>query len=365
MKRNSILISAAAALLVFLAGMSVIGGQGRTSLLKPEGSQAESFGSSDPEASVSRAAFLLNTFVTVTLYGTDDGSILDDSLALCKEYENIFSRTLKTSELYQINHRDPEVTAMTVSDEMARLLKKGLEYCELSDGAFDITVEPLSSLWDFTGETHSVPEAAKIREAAKKVDYRNLSLSGNTLTFLSPDTSIDLGAIAKGYIADRMKEQLLEAGAKSAIINLGGNVLCVGSLPDGAPFRIGLQMPFADYEETFETLGISDLSVVTSGIYERSFTVDGTLYHHILNPKTGYPYDNGLIAVTILSGESVDGDGLSTTCFSLGLEEGLKLAESLEGVEACFIDSDYRVHYTSGMKSYLLSQDTRLPEARE
>ena len=197
------------------------------------------------------------------------------------------------------------------------------------------------------------------------MDYRNLSLSGNTLTFLSPDTSIDLGAIAKGYIADRMKEQLLEAGAKSAIINLGGNVLCVGSLPDGAPFRIGLQMPFADYEETFETLGISDLSVVTSGVYERSFTVDGTLYHHILNPKTGYPYDNGLIAVTILSGESVDGDGLSTTCFSLGLEEGLKLAESLEGVEACFIDSDYRVHYTSGMKSYLLSQDTRLPEARE
>ena len=328
MKRNSILISAAAALLVFLAGMSVIGGQGRTSLLKSEGSQAEPFGGSDPEASVSRAAFLLNTFVTVTLYGTDDGSILDDSLALCKEYENIFSRTLKTSELYQINHRDPEVTAMTVS-------------------------------------AHSVPEAAKIKEAAEKVDYQNLSLSGNTLTFLSPDTSIDLGAIAKGYIADRMKEQLLEAGAKSAIINLGGNVLCVGSLPDGAPFRIGLQMPFADYEETFETLGISDLSVVTSGIYERSFTVDGTLYHHILNPKTGYPYDNGLIAVTILSGESVDGDGLSTTCFSLGLEEGLKLAESLEGVEACFIDSDYRVHYTSGMKSYLLSQDTRLPEARK
>ena len=365
MKRNSILISAAAALLVFLAGMSVIGGQGRTSLLNSEGSQAEPFDGSDPEASVSRAAFLLNTFVTVTLYGTDDGSILDDSLALCKEYENIFSRTLKTSELYQINHRDPEVTAMTVSDEMARLLKKGLEYCELSDGAFDITVEPLSSLWDFTGETHSVPEAAKIKEAAEKVDYQNLSLSGNTLTFLSPDTSIDLGAIAKGYIADRMKEQLLEAGAKSAIINLGGNVLCVGSLPDGAPFRIGLQMPFADYEETFETLGISDLSVVTSGVYERSFTVDGTLYHHILNPKTGYPYDNGLIAVTILSGESVDGDGLSTTCFSLGLEEGLKLAESLEGVEACFIDSDYRVHYTSGMKSNLLSQDTRLPEARE
>ena len=284
---------------------------------------------------------------------------------MCQEYENRFSKTIEGSELYKLNHRSADETTFTVSDDMAAMISEGLHYSEVSHGAYDLTIEPLSSLWNFTSDEHVIPAEDDITAAAERVNWKNVKLDGNTLTFLSPDTTIDLGSIAKGYIADRMKDYLTESGVESAIINLGGNVLCVGSLPDGAPFRIGLQMPFADYEETFETLGISDLSVVTSGIYERSFTVDGTLYHHILNPKTGYPYDNGLIAVTILSGESVDGDGLSTTCFSLGLEEGLKLAESLEGVEACFIDSDYRVHYTSGMKSYLLSQDTRLPEARE
>ena len=184
----------------------------------------------------------------------------------------------------------------------------------------------------------------------------NLVLSGNTLTFLSPDTTIDLGAIAKGYIADRIKDQLLNAGVKSAIINLGGNVLCVGEKPDGSKFHIGLQKPFADRDETFEVLGINDLSVVTSGVYERHFEIDGKNYHHILNPKTGYPYDNGLISVTILSKESVDGDGLSTTCFSLGLEKGLELANSLDGIYACFIDEDYNVYYSDGMENFIVKQ---------
>ena len=277
------------------------------------------------ETPLSRSDFLLNTFVTITLYDSDDSSILDDSMALCKEYENIFSKTLETSELYKINHRTSDT--VTVSDDMAALLAKGLEYCEKSDGAFDITIEPLSSLWNFT--------------------------SGEAVI---PDKTIDLGSIAKGYIADRIKEQLLDAGVKSAIINLGGNVLCVGEKPDGSKFNIGLQKPFADRDETFEVLGIKDLSVVTSGVYERHFEIDGKNYHHILNPATGYPYDNGLISVTILSAESVDGDGLSTTCFSLGLEKGLELANSLDGIYACFIDEDYNVYYSDGMEDFIIKQ---------
>ena len=159
-------------------------------------------------------------------------------MALCKEYENIFSKTLETSELYKINHRTSDT--VTVSDDMAALLAKGLEYCEKSDGAFDITIEPLSSLWNFTSGEAVIPNEADIEADIPKVDYHNLVLSGNTLTFLSPDTTIDLGSIAKGYIADRIKEQLLDAGVESAIINLGGNVLCVGEKPeapatDGTP----------------------------------------------------------------------------------------------------------------------------------
>ncbi len=166
----------------------------------------------------------------------------------------------------------------------------------------------------------------------KKVGYQNLKLEDDTLTFLSPDSSIDLGAIAKGYIADRMKDYLLEKGVKSAVINLGGNVLCVGKKPDGSPFKIGLQKPYADRNETIETLNIEDMSVVSSGVYERHFEKDGVNYHHILNPRDGFPYENGLVSVTILSKLSVDGDALSTTCFSMGLEKGMELLNSMDDV---------------------------------
>lgn len=347
MKKTTVL-SLCIAVLVLLAGMSVIGGR--------------SAGSSSQEESsshISRSSFLLNTFVTIDLYGTDDTSILDYSMALCKDYENIFSKTLETSELYRINHRTADEQTLTVSDDMAALLEKGIHYYELSDGAFDITIEPLSSLWDFTSEEHVIPPASEIEAAQSRVGCENLLLEGNTLTFLSPDTTIDLGAIAKGYIADRIKDYLLDAGVESAIINLGGNVLCVGSRPDGTPFHIGLQKPFAERNETFEVLGITGTSVVTSGVYERHFVLDGKNYHHILDPSTGYPYDNGLISVTVLTEASVDGDGLSTACFSLGPEAGLALANSLDGVYACFIDEDYNVTYSDGMEAFLLEESAK------
>ncbi len=303
---------------------------------------------------ISRSEFLLNTFVTITLYDTENTSILDDCITICKDCEAIFSKTLETSELYRINHRTEQT--LTVSDDMAALLARGLYYCERSDGAFDITIEPLSSLWDFTAENPELPDASEIAGLLPRVGYQNLKLEENTLTFLSPDTTIDLGAIAKGYIADKIKSYLKTKNVASAIINLGGNVLCVGTRPDGTPFHIGLQMPFAERNETIEVMGIDDLSVVSSGVYERHFIVDGVNYHHILDPSTGYPYDNGLISVTILSESSTDGDGLSTTCFSLGLEKGMELADSIDGVYACFIDQDYNIYYSEGAEDFILQE---------
>lgn len=303
---------------------------------------------------IQRTDFLLNTFVDIKIYDSDDTSILDDAIAICKDYEAQFSRTMESSEIYKLNHRSADEQLFTLSDDTADLLEKALCYCKLSDGAFDITVEPVSSLWDFTSGEAALPDSEVIASAAEYVDYKTLILEENTLTFLSPNTTLDLGAIAKGYIADRIKDHLVESGVKSAVINLGGNVLCIGKKPDGTPFKIGLQKPFAETSETFAVMGIEDMSVVTSGVYERNFEIDGQNYHHILDPKTGYPYDNGLISVTIVSEKSVDGDGLSTTCFSLGLEDGLALAESLDGVYACFIDEDYNVYYSEGMKELLI-----------
>ena len=329
--------------------------------LKANTAENSDAGSQEP---VSATAIKLNTAVTVTIYDSQDRELLTECMNLCDKYEKIFSRTASDSELYQLNHRELTPVAGTedtfqVSNPLAELIRKGLYYSELSEGAFDIAIEPLTSLWDFTAEDPQVPEDRLIQEALTKCDYHNVSVSDNNEVILkTEDTAIELGAIAKGYIADRLKDYLISQGVKSAIINLGGNVLCIGGKPDDSSFKIGIQKPFADRSETIAVMDIKDKSVVSSGVYERCFEQDGTLYHHLLNPRTGYPYDNGLIAVTIISDESVDGDALSTTCFALGLEDGMKLAESLDNVQAFFVTSDYEIHYTKDFQKKITVTET-------
>lgn len=303
---------------------------------------------------ISRSAFMLNTYVTVTLYDSDDEDILEGCLNICHDYEERLSKTIPTSEISMMNHRKPGQNSFVLKKDTADLIREGLHYSEVSDGSYDISIEPLSSLWDFTSGKAVIPPADQIAAAARRVNYKNLKLDQDTLTFLSPDTTIELGSIAKGFIADRMKDYLLSKGVKSAIINLGGNVLCVGELPGRRPFHIGLQKPFADHSEVIANLSIKDLSVVSSGVYERHFVKDGKNYHHILNPKTGFPYDNGLVAVTIVSPRSVDGDALSTTCFSMGLEKGMALVNSLDGIYGYFITNDEKVHYSNGAQKLLV-----------
>lgn len=319
----------------------------------------------DSREPISATEIKLNTVVTVTIYDSQDRDLLTKCMNLCDKYEKVFSRTSADSELYKLNHRKltpVEGTEDTyqVSDDLAELISEGLDYSELSKGAFDIAIEPLTSLWDFTAEDPQVPEDSLIQAALPKCDYHNISVDKdkNEITLKTDDTAIELGAIAKGYIADRLKDYLISQNVKSAIINLGGNVLCIGGKPDNSAFKIGIQKPFADRSETIAVMDIRDKSVVSSGIYERCFEQDGILYHHLLNPKTGYPYDNGLIAVTIISDKSVDGDALSTTCFALGLEDGMKLAESLDDVQAFFVTSDYEIHYTKDFRKKIKVTET-------
>lgn len=324
---------------------------------------------------ISISSIKLNTAVQITIYDSQDKALLDDCLALCDKYELIFSRTNDKSELYKLNHRkdvsdgdfstDGQTTPYPVSgtadtwhisEDLAALLSEGLDITKESDGAFDIAIAPLTSLWDFTAEDPEVPDDAAIQKALPLCSSDGVTIDGEDITLPSDDIQFDVGAIAKGYIADRLKDFLIKKGVKSAIINLGGNVLCIGSKPDGTPFKIGIQKPFADRNETEAVMDITGKSVVSSGIYERCFKQDGKLYHHILNPQTGYPYDNGLISVTIISDQSVDGDALSTTCFALGLEDGLKFAEK-KGVQAVFITEDYELHYTDGFRDEIRVTD--------
>lgn len=299
---------------------------------------------------ISRTEFKLNTVITITLYDTADTSLLDGCMQLCDQYELLFSRTNPNSELYQLNHGllPRSGSGQLVSDETAELITLALSYCELSDGALDITIAPVSSLWDFHAETPTVPDAAQLQEALSHVDYKKVSVSGNVVTFAEEQMAIDLGAVAKGYITDRLREYLSENGVKNAIINLGGNVYCMGTKDDGTPFRVGIQKPFATQGEALTTVSVQDASVISSGTYERCFEADGTLYHHILDPSTGYPCQNGLSGVTILSSDSAAGDALSTACFLLGPENGLALIEHTPDAEALFVTEDNTLLYSSG-----------------
>lgn len=313
----------------------------------------------ESESPITKSTFLLNTIITISIYDSTDENIIQDAFDLIRHYEQIYSRTSENSELYKLNARTlPETNGnYTVSNELADILEKAYYYSDLTDGAFDLAIEPISSLWDFTSETPVVPDSKIIAEKLPAVNYHNVHIKGNQVSFDLEETGIDLGAIAKGYIADRVKEFLLEKGVKSAMINLGGNVLCVGEKPDGTAFNIGIQKPFGSRNETAAVMEIKDWSVVSSGIYERCFTVDGTFYHHILDSKTGYPTENNLIAVTIISKESVVGDGLSTSVFALGLEKGMELIDSLKDVYAVFITDDYELHYSKGFADNITVND--------
>lgn len=319
---------------------------------------------------VFQVGFYLDTVVQITLYSTGDDesciSKIQECFTIIDNYERLFSATIEGSDIWNINHGGGRPVA--VSDDTVSLLRTALYYSELSGGKVDLTVLPLSELWDFGSDSDSqmtddgaaalhaeetnvtsdgcsrVPDSGAIEEALSHIDYRAVQIEGNTVTLTDADAAIDLGFIAKGYIADRLKEYLLAQGVESACISLGGNLVTIGAKPDGRPYRIGIQKPFAAEGETVAAIDVTDASVVSSGIYERCFQEDDILYHHLLDTQTGYPADNDIAGVTILSSSSVEADALSTTCYFLGLTDGMELIESLDGVEGVFITRDGGLH---------------------
>lgn len=300
---------------------------------------------------ISRTGFYFDTVIQITLYDTEDETILDGCFALAEKYENLLSATREGSDVWNINHGSGET--VTVSEETAALLVMATDYANTTEGAVDPTILPVSELWNFGSDGEAkVPEDADIKEALSHVSYDAIRFGTapseetgdpvyRTVTLADPEAAVDLGFIAKGYIADKMKEYLLTQGVESALISLGGNVLAVGGKPDGSSFRIGIQEPFAETGQSLDTVEIRDLSVVTSGIYERCFyDKDGVLYHHVLDTATGYPVENELASVTIICPSSMKADALSTSCLCLGLEDGRRLLDAEKDVAYLFITKD-------------------------
>ncbi|MDE5937769.1 MAG: FAD:protein FMN transferase [Lachnospiraceae bacterium] len=300
---------------------------------------------------ISRTGFYFDTVIQITLYDTEDEAVLDGCFALAEKYENLFSATKEGSDVWNINHGNGET--VTVSEETVTLLMTAVDCANTTEGRIDPTIRPVSELWNFGSDNEAqVPEEAGIREALSHVSYDTIRFgvassaeTGDpvyrTVTLTDPEAAIDLGFIAKGYIADKMKEYLLSQNVHSACISLGGNVLAVGEKPDGSPFRIGIQEPFAETGKSLATIEIKDVSVVTSGIYERCFyDEDGVLYHHVLDTATGYPVDNELAGVTIICPSSMKADALSTSCLCLGLEEGRSFLDAEKDVAYLLIAKD-------------------------
>ncbi|MCR4937384.1 MAG: FAD:protein FMN transferase [Lachnospiraceae bacterium] len=296
------------------------------------------------ESTVSRTGYFFDTVVTLKLTAENADSLADEIFDMCAGYEDIFSAKKEGSELWEIDHRSSNT--LQVSDEMAELIQRGLYYNELSGGAFSITSLPLSELWSVTSDDPHVPDGSLIAAALESVDDSRVHIEGNVLSFESDDTKIDLGAITKGYISMKICGFLKERGCTSACINLGGNVSLVGGREDGKEWNIGLQRPFAARGELLTSVKKKDGCVISAGCYERYFEADGRLYHHIMDPATGYPAESGLNMVTVIGDDDVEGDALSTIGMVLGKEAFTELLSENEiDVRVIFADNENEISY--------------------
>jgi len=278
---------------------------------------------------LSETRLLLDTVCTITVYDHSKQALITAALDLCAQYEAMFSRAMEGGSIWRINHA--EGLPITVETQTAELLQAGLDYGALSGGLFDITVGRLCALWDFNGNP-AVPSPPQLAAARDTVDYRRVFIEGTTVWLGDRKAWLDLGGIAKGYIADQIAGFLKERGVKSGIIDLGGNIVTVGLKPDGGLWHVGVTEPFGNRSEIIGSLSVGEASIVTSGIYERQFMENGTLYHHILNPSSGMPVESDIVSVTIVSESSTAGDALSTIAILLGSDNAVALFDQVPGL---------------------------------
>lgn len=282
-----------------------------------------------------------------------DDVLLEEAMAQCERYNALLSKTVPGSDVWNLNHAEGERVA--VSEHTARILTLARQVAEASGGAFNIALGALAALWRFTSGEARVPSAEEISAALENTDTSLIEI-GPDWARMPSGMQIDLGGIAKGYIADRIAGFLREHGITSALLNFGGNVVTIGNRADGKPWSVGLQTPGgATGRDFWGAVECSDGTVVTSGVYERGFDIGGVRYHHILDPRTGWPVQNGLLSVTAVGPDSLVADALTTAMFVLGVEEGAKLAEQF-GVECVFLDRDRCVWKSAGLRLTIVGE---------
>lgn len=300
---------------------------------------------------VTRTSFMLDTVINITLYDWKDEQTLNLAMEEISRLEALLSVEKEGSDLDRL-YKAAGKEWVAISPECEEVLRLSKDIWAKSEGHFDVTVGPLIDLWSIRDGQGHYPTEEERKEAISHISSDQLLVEQGRAYLKEPGMKANLGAIAKGYIADKVKEVLVNAGVKHAIIDLGRNLVIIGGKPDGSPFQIGVQSPFEEQGEILKAVAVSDRSVVTAGINERFFEYQGKRYHHILDPFTGFPADTGVASVTIISDSSAMGDALSTTCLLLGAEKGMALVESMQGIEALFVLVDGQMRMSSGFSAY-------------
>lgn len=299
------------------------------------------------------AFFAMDTFMTLTAYGENASDAVQDGEALVNDIEHRLSTEIETSVISNLNKEKSAV----LDDDTAYLLDRAMEAWQLTDGAFNISLYPLLKEWGFISQEYKVPSSDTINAILENTDLSEISFDDKTneMEFENKNMEIDLGGIAKGYTSDALIKLFRDKGITSGMVNLGGNVQLLGTKPDGSLWRVGISSP---YENT-DFIGIltaSDVAVITSGGYERNFEQDGRFYHHIMNPANGYPADNGLISVTIISKDAIMADALSTAFYVMGRDKALDFWKSHSNdFEAILMDDTDMLYVTEGISESFTS----------
>ncbi len=301
--------------------------------------------SSEEEPSTIKTNFVMGTMVTVTVYGENRNEVAREVLDELDRIEKLMSINLDDSEIIRVN-KNAGIKPVKVSDDTYKVVQTACEFAEKTDGLFDPSVGPLVQLWGIGSKNARVPSKEEIAQILPLINYKNIILNERekTIYLSKPGMIIDVGGIAKGYAADRGVEIFKQHNVKYGYVNIGGNVIVHGAKPDKSLWKIGVQDPRAPKRgDLMGVIEMHDQAIVTSGDYERYYTdKNGKRYHHILNPKTGYPAEAGLISASTIGDNSLRADALSTSVFLLGAEKGQQLAEK-EGFKVILITDKKKV----------------------
>ena len=301
--------------------------------------------------SASHSLRLMGASITLTIFHEDAQNLLLQSEQLLHLYKNRFSANDIDSELMEINLQAGK-KAVQVHPDLFELIELGKKHSIAANSHLNIAIGPLVQTWRIGFSDAKLPSKEEIQTLLQITNPEEIVLDNSKQeVYLSKvGMRIDLGALAKGYIADKLKDFLVEQGVQSGIINLGGNILTIGENPTyQRPWRIGIQNPILDRGEHLAVIAVSDVSVVTSGIYERQLVVDGKTYHHIFDRKTGYPMETEVASLTIVAEKSVDCEIWTTRLFGQNPYDIIEEIEQQPGLEAFVITKNQKMMYTSGI----------------